>query len=120
MPATLDPVRAHSFATEMYTSAPVGIQFVDAAGKILDVNSTQLELLTLAPDEYLNHNFAEFFADLDIAAVFLTRIFKGEWVHELTADLVARDGSLRNVSLYSKPLDPGGLVWIIQRGEESR
>jgi two-component system, cell cycle sensor histidine kinase and response regulator CckA len=91
----------------LFDRAPVGYQEVDGSGTIVDVNTTELEMLGYEFDEMIGHNFEEFLpagsrsgkAILD----FISDRTPTLDVHE--AAIVASDGSALPVTLEATRLD---------------
>jgi two-component system cell cycle sensor histidine kinase/response regulator CckA len=91
----------------LFDRAPVGYQEVDSSGTIVDVNTTELEMLGYKYDEMVGHNFEEFVpvgsrsgkAILD----FISDRTSNLDVHE--AGIMARDGTVFPVRLEATKLD---------------
>jgi PAS domain S-box-containing protein len=83
--------------TDFFENAPVGLSWAGPDGIILEANQAELDLLGYARHEYVGHHVAEFHVDGRIASDLMTRLARGETVHEQEARLLCKDGSVRHV-----------------------
>jgi PAS domain S-box-containing protein len=82
-------------------NASVGLHWVGPDGVIVWANAAEMALLGYAPDEYIGHHIAEFYADPEIAESLLFRLATNHDVREFEVRLRARDGSIKHVLLDS-------------------
>ena len=82
-------------------NAVVPLHRVAADGKILWANRAEMQLLGYAPDEYVGHHISEFHADRTVLDEILACLGRGEQLQERHARLRHKDGSLRDVIIYS-------------------
>jgi PAS domain S-box-containing protein len=86
---------------DLFEEAAIGLRLVGPDGTILDANRTELELLGYERDEYIGHHVAEFHADAAMITEILSRLARGETVHDYEARMRAKDGSLKHVLITS-------------------
>ena len=96
--------RSEANLSDFFENAPIGLHWVDADGRIVRANRTELDMLGYREDEYVGCPIADFHADPAVIADILARLSRGETLHELPAQLRARDGSLRDVRISSNVL----------------
>jgi PAS domain S-box-containing protein len=82
-------------------NATEGIHQVNSEGKIVWANAAELELLGYKPDEYIGHAIQEFHADGDVIADILSRLKRGEKLHDFEARLRHKEGSIKYVAINS-------------------
>ncbi len=81
---------------DLFNHAPVGYHSLDAEGRIVRVNDTELAWLGYAREEVIGHPVAEFFTEasrLSFASRF-ARFKETGKIHGLEFDMVRKDGSL--------------------------
>lgn len=89
-------------------NATVGMHWVGPDGIVLWANRAELELLGYSRDEYIGRHTAEFHADPAAIEDILRRLTSGETLHEYSARLRSKDGSLRDVLINSNVLWENG------------
>jgi two-component system NtrC family sensor kinase len=89
---------------DFFDQAPIGLHWVGPDGCILRVNQAELTLLGYRHDEYLGHNIAEFHADPHVCADMLRRLHAGEVLHNYRAQLVCKDGTVKQVLIDANVL----------------
>lgn len=82
-------------------NANVPLHRVDAGGIIVWANRAELQFLGYPREEYVGQPIAKFHADQNVIADILARLGAGQCLAGYEANLVARDGSLRRVSIHS-------------------
>ena len=87
--------------SDFFENASVGLHWIDADGRILRANRTELEMLGYAADEYVGHPVTEFHADRPVVDELLDRLARGETVRDYAARLRCRNGSIRHVLISS-------------------
>jgi PAS domain S-box-containing protein len=102
--APLRPIDFEDFAE----SAPFALHWVGADGTILWANQAELDMLGYERAEYIGHNIAEFHADATVLEEILTRLSRGERLHEYEANLRSKSGSIRKVLITSSVLFEDG------------
>jgi PAS domain S-box-containing protein len=90
--------------TDFLENATVGLHWVAGDGTIIWANRAELEMLGYAREEYFGHHIAEFHADEDAIQDILSRLSRGEELHNYDARLRCKDGSLRHVMINSNVL----------------
>ena len=89
--------RSEGNLRDFFENATVGLHWVNSEGIIVWANKTELDLLGYESEEYIGHHIAEFHADVCVIEDILTRLTRGESLHEYEARLRAKDGSIRSV-----------------------
>lgn len=87
--------------SDFLENATEAIHKVGSDGTILWANGAELELLGYSAEEYIGRNIAEFHADSYVIADILTRLNRGEKLHDYEARLKHKDQSIRFVSINS-------------------
>jgi eukaryotic-like serine/threonine-protein kinase len=82
-------------------NANVALHWVDADGRIVWANQAELDFLGYTRDEYLGSSIARYHADTDTIADILARLDRRECLVGREARLVAKDGSIKYVAIYS-------------------
>ncbi|HUR36236.1 MAG TPA: PAS domain S-box protein [Terriglobales bacterium] len=85
-------------------TSSVALHFVGPDGIIEWANQAELDLLGYTADEYLGHHIAEFHVDAPTIDDILTRLCRGQRLHDYEARLRAKDGSIRHVLIDSSVL----------------
>ena len=85
-----------------------GVQRVGADQKILWANRALLHLLGYSPGEYVGHSFSEFHVDENVFAEYWRRLMRGEDIYDCPAELRCKDGSVKQVQIYSNGLWENG------------
>jgi PAS domain S-box-containing protein len=91
--------RSEANLSDFFENAPIGLNWMDAAGRIVRANRAELDLLGYGEHEYVGRQIADFHVDPAVAEDLLARLGRGETVHDLPARLRARDGSVRDVRI---------------------
>jgi len=88
---------------DYFENANVGLHVVGPDGTILAASRAELEFLGYAdaPEEYIGHHIAEFHADRDVIEAMLATLLDNVPLIDHPARLVARDGSIKPVRIYS-------------------
>jgi len=89
-------------------NAVEGVQRVGAGQKILWANKALLHLLGYSPEEYVGHQFSEFHLDENVVAEYWRRLMRGEDIYDCPAELRCKDGSIKQVQIYSNGLWENG------------
>ena len=100
--------RKQSEVTDLLENAVEGVQQVGADQKILWANKALLHLLGYSPDEYVGHPFSEFHVEQDVFAEYWRRLMRGEDIYDCPAQLRCKDGSAKQVQIYSNGLWENG------------
>ncbi|MCA1609426.1 MAG: PAS domain S-box protein [Acidobacteria bacterium] len=82
-------------------NAAVALHWVGADGRILWANKAELDMLGYSREEYVGHHISEFHADTHVIEEILDRLARNETLRNHEARLRCKDGSIRNVSIYS-------------------
>jgi eukaryotic-like serine/threonine-protein kinase len=82
-------------------NANVALHWIDADGRIVWANQAELDFLGYTREEYLGSSIARYHADTDTIADILARLDRRECLVGREARLVAKDGSIKHVAIYS-------------------
>jgi len=93
--------RQEKILADIAEKAPVGLFQVGGDGIIQWANQAELQLLGYARQEYVGKKAAEFYADESEGANVMSRLARGETLHDYRTNLRTRDGSFRNVLIHS-------------------
>jgi PAS domain S-box-containing protein len=96
--------RKQSELADLLENAVEGVQQVGADQKILWANKALLHLLGYSPGEYVGHQFSEFHVDENVFAEYWRRLMLGEDIYDCPAELRCKDGSVKQVQIYSNGL----------------
>ena len=86
--------RLHHEYADLFENAAVALHCVGPDGIILRANRAELALLGYARDEYVGRHIAEFHVDKDVITEMLTRLGRGETIHQQEVRLRRHDGSV--------------------------
>ncbi|HTG43467.1 MAG TPA: PAS domain S-box protein [Verrucomicrobiae bacterium] len=100
--------RKESNLRDFFENATVGLHWVNGEGTIIWANKTELSMLGYSREEYIGHNIMEFHADGCVIQDILSRLTKGESLHDYESELRCKDGSLRPVLIDSNVLFENG------------
>jgi PAS domain S-box-containing protein len=92
------------FANDFIENGTIGLHWVGPDGTILWANTTELEMLGYAREEYLGHSIAEFHADQDVIGDILCRLGRNETLVNYEARLRCKSGELKVVLINSNVL----------------
>jgi PAS domain S-box-containing protein len=93
--------RREAELADFLENATEGVQQVTADQRVLWANKALLKLLGYGMEDYLNHDLAEFHVDKERFKEFWRRLMQGEEVHDFSADLLCKDGSIKQVLINS-------------------
>ena len=90
--------------TDFLEHAPLPIHSVGEDGSITWANQAELSLLGYERSEYVGHPAAKFYVDPSVIDDMLTRLYAGEMVQGLSAQLRCKDGTVRDVLIDANAL----------------
>ena len=96
--------RKQSELADLLENAVEGVQRVGADQKILWANKALLHLLGYSPDEYVGRPFSEFHVNENSFAEYWRRLMQGEDIYDCPFELRCKDGSVKQVQIYSNGL----------------
>jgi PAS domain S-box-containing protein len=96
--------RRETELSDFLQNAAEGVQQIGPDQHILWANNSMLHLLGYDPEEYVNHNMAEFYVDPEEFQRFWHMLVQGEEVRDFSADLRCNDGSAKQVMIHSNGL----------------
>lgn len=88
-------------ATDFIENASIPLHWVDGTGKIIWANQAELDLLGYTREEYIGQSIDKFHMDKAGIQHILQRLQKDEVVKNFPAQLVCKDGSIRDVLISS-------------------
>ena len=100
--------RAEGDLKDFLENANVAMHWVGPDGTILWANAAEMRLLGYERQEYIGRHIADFHADRDNIDDILRRLLANEVIEEREARLLAKDGSIRYVSISSSALFENG------------
>lgn len=100
--------RSEQELTDFFENATIGLHWVGPDGIILRANKAELDLLGYSPEEYVGRPIADFHVDNDVICDILNRLSAGEKLHEYSARLRCKDGSIKDVLIDSSVKWEGG------------
>jgi PAS domain S-box-containing protein len=86
---------------DFFENAAIGVHWVGPNGYVVRVNQAELDLLGYTREEYIGHHISEFYADQDVIEDILTRLQRGEAIHDYEARLRCKDGGIKYVRINS-------------------
>ena len=89
---------------DFFDNSAIGLHLVGPDGTVLRANTAELEMLGYAEHEYIGHHIAEFYEDERVAEDVLSRLNRGETLHDYEARLKCKDGSTKIVGIDSSAL----------------
>lgn len=93
---------------EFAENANVPLHCVDQSGIIVWANHAELALLGYASHEYIGQPIAKFHADQATINDIFKELTQGNTLSNYRAKLVARDGSIKDVAIYSSAFQENG------------
>jgi len=93
---------------EFAENANVPLHCVDQAGKIVWANNAELNLLGYTSDEYLGQPIARFHANQETISDIFNQLIQGNSLSHYRAQLIAKDGSIKDVAIYSSAFQENG------------
>jgi PAS domain S-box-containing protein len=87
--------------TEFFENAGEAIHWVGPDGTILRANKAELNMLGYAAEEYIGRNIAEFHIDQANIDDIMTRLRGGEVLTNWASQMIAKNGSVRDVLINS-------------------
>ena len=92
---------------DYFENASICLHWVNASGIIIWANAAELKLLGYTEEEYIGHNISEFHASKSAIEDIMTRLGNKERIQNYDADLVCKDGSIRQVTINTSALWEG-------------
>lgn len=89
-------------------NASLGLHWLGPDGKIIWANSRELEILGYDKDEFIGHHISEFHADQNKINNILSQLKKNKAIQNYEAQLICKDGSIRDVLISSNVLWENG------------
>jgi serine/threonine-protein kinase len=93
---------------EFAENANVPLHCVDHAGTIIWANNAELALLGYTKDEYIGQPIAKFHANQKTINDIFSQLVEGNSLCNYRATLIAKDGSLKDVAIYSSAFQENG------------
>ena len=89
-------------------NANVSLHRVDGNGIIIWANQAELNFLGYSWNEYVGQPISKFHADAPVIEDILSRLIHGQTLTAYRARLIAKDGSIKTVSIYSSVFTENG------------
>lgn len=86
---------------DFFENGALALHIVGADGKIFHANRAELELLGYSAEDYIGRHVGDFYRDPKVAEDVLSRFARGEKLEKHPAELIAADGSVRHVEIWS-------------------
>lgn len=86
---------------DFFENANVGLHWVGPDGVILRANQAELDMMGYERGEYVGRDIRDFHVDRRVIDDILTRLQRGETLHDYPARLRCKDGSIRDVLINS-------------------
>jgi two-component system sensor histidine kinase VicK len=90
--------------TDFVENAALPLHWVDGEGFITWANQAELDSLGYTKEEYIGHPINKFHADEEIINDILSRLIGNETLHNYSARLKCKDGSIKHVLINSNVL----------------
>ncbi len=95
---------------EFAENANVPLHCVDQTGTIVWANDAELSFLGYSREEYIGEPIAKFHASQEIVADIFSQLVQGKTLSHRLAKLIAKDGSIKEVAIYSSAYQEGGAM----------
>jgi PAS domain S-box-containing protein len=82
---------------DFFENASEAIHWIGPDGVVLRANKAELEMLGYSADEYVGRNIADFHVDKENIRDILARLHAGETLNTCPSQMIAKDGSIRDV-----------------------
>jgi PAS domain S-box-containing protein len=92
---------------DYFENASIGLHWVDENGIVIWANPAELKMLGYAESEYIGHHISKFHANKDVIEDILNRLRNKQSLSNYDAQLVCKDGSIKQVSINSTVLWEG-------------
>jgi PAS domain S-box len=93
---------------DFFENASIPLHWVDGEGIIIWANQAELDVLGYTKEEYVGLPISNFHADPETIQDILTRLSNNETLHNYSARLKCKDGSIRHVLISSNVLRKDG------------
>ncbi|SKB44472.1 PAS domain S-box-containing protein [Parapedobacter luteus] len=93
---------------DFFENASIPLHWVDGEGIIIWANQAELDVLGYTKEEYVGLPISNFHADPETIQDILTRLSNNETLHNYSARLKCKDGSIRHVLISSNVLRTDG------------
>jgi PAS domain S-box-containing protein len=103
-----DLERSRIALIEFAENANVPLHCVDQTGTIVWANKAELTFLGYSHEEYIGQPIARFHANQETIADIFGQLLQGKSLSHCLAKLIAKDGSIKDVAIYSSPYQEDG------------
>jgi PAS domain S-box-containing protein len=100
--------RSKEELADFLENAVFGMHWMDKDGIILWANRAELNMLGYTAEEYVGRKISDFHADSAVIDDILTRLTRGEELHQIPARMHCKDGSTKDVLIDSNALFENG------------
>jgi len=103
-----DLEKSRTALIEFAENANVPLHCVDQTGTIVWANNAELSFLGYSRNEYVGQPIAKFHANEETIADIFSQLIQGKALSHYRAKLIAKDGSMKDVAIYSSPYQEDG------------
>lgn len=89
---------------DLFETASIGLHLLGSNGLIIKANKAELEMLGYRKDEYVGQSILKFHKDESVIKDFLTRLHRNEKIEDFEAQLICKDGSIKDVLISANVL----------------
>jgi serine/threonine-protein kinase len=93
---------------EFAENANIPLHCVDQTGTIIWANNAELSLLGYTKHEYIGQSIAKFHANQETINDIIDQLLQGNSIYNYRAKLIAKDGSIKDVAIYSSAFRENG------------
>ena len=109
--------RQRAKVEDLYNHAPCGYHSLDAQGRVIQINQTELDWLGYTRQQVVGRPITDYLSDAGVAnfATHFPKLMAGSEVHGLEIDLVRHDGSLLPVLLNATAVRKPDGTFVMSR-----
>ena len=96
---------------EFTENTNIPLHHVDQTRTIVWANDAELELLGYTSEEYVGQPIARFHANQETVSDILNQLAQGHSLSHYRAQLIAKDGTIKDVAIYSSPFLNGNSIY---------
>jgi serine/threonine-protein kinase len=100
--------KSRSALVEFAENANIPLHCVDQSGSIVWANNAELSFLGYSRQEYIGQPIAKFHADKQAITDVFNHLLQGKSLTHHVAKLIAKDGSIKDVAIYSSAFKEDG------------
>lgn len=100
--------KSRSELVEFAENADIPLHCLDQSGSIVWANNAELNFLGYSRQEYIGQPIAKFHADKQAVTDIFNQLLQGKSLTHQVAKLIAKDGSIKDVAIYSSAFKEEG------------